>query len=281
MITGVRIRTPRLWNHENLIQDFRRRLNADFYLPDATIDPATELLVANSLTHEELKQLPHLRALICPTSGKEGLPFAELKQRNIAVYVNAEQVGQCVAAYAEHHVLAFCGAQENRRLDGRQIIILGYGNIGAKVFEKLFVHGGDYTIVKKNITGVPSRESCRFIDLSRAAQAMADADIIVNALPFNDETGGALTRNVVHRPSAVVLGLSRAGIVDEDAVAKSVLDGTLRAAVLDVYPPQLDKLTNTHPRLILTAHTAGIWGKGTRHLIDFVLDSIARASVSR
>lgn len=274
MNIGVRIQSPRSWNHEDFLNSLRSRLVATYYSPDETIDSSVELLITNNLSAVELTELPHLQALICPTSGREGLPLQELKNRNIAVYLNSGQIGDCVAAYAEYYVLAFSVLNDRKRLDGKKIVILGYGNIGSRIFKRLLPRGGNYIIVRKNVDVSSIDAPCEVVTLHDARTAISDADIVLNALPLNNETIGALTRNVYYRPSAVILGLSRAGIIDEYAIAQSVLDGKLSAAILDVYPPELDKFKNLHPRLVLTGHTAGIWGSGTEHLVNFVLKSV-------
>lgn len=281
MNIGVRIRTPKSWDHEDFVQSLRGRLVATYYLQNETVDPSVDLLITNDLSAAELTKLPHLQALVCPTSGREGIPFRELKNRNIAVYLNFEQIGDCVAAYAEHYVLDFSVLNDRERLDGQKIVILGYGNVGSRVFKRLAAHGGNYIIVRKDVDIASVEYPCEYITLHNARAAISDADIVVNALPLNNDTRGALSRDVYYRPAAVVLGLSRAGIIDEYAIAQSVLDGKLSAAILDVYPSELESFKNIHPRLVLTGHIAGIWGKGSKHLVDFVLKSVRLSSSHR
>ena len=274
MLIGVKLRNPRTWVHTNFGQELSKRLNAAFYGLNEIINPQTELLVTNDISEAELAKLPKLIAVICPTSGREGIPINELRSRGIAVYINADQVGQCVAAYAEHHILAFMRHEKPNFLDGKKIIILGYGNVGSRVFKKLAAHGGEYIIVRRDIDAPPVAPFCQYANLSNMLPAVSAADLMVNALPFNEETRGVLKNNVPYRSSAVIVSLSRPGIIDEYAVAQSVLNGSLSAAVLDVYPQELDSLRNQHSRLVLTGHTAGIWGKGVSHLENFVLESI-------
>jgi phosphoglycerate dehydrogenase-like enzyme len=62
------------------------------------------------------------------------------------------------------------------------------------------------------------------------------------------------------RPSAVLVHLSRGGIVDETALCAALREGRLAGAALDVFehePLPPDSPLWTTPRLIITPHVAG------------------------
>lgn len=274
MKIGVKLTTPRCWSNEHFLRMLKESLNVTIHDMNESINRHTEVLITNRLNKYEIANLPNLVSVICPTSGTEGICFKELNNRNISVYINSNNISKCVSNYTEHYVLSFLRRKGCKSLDGLDVVILGFGNIGSQVYKKLCVHGGNYTIVRKNLHVDTMPPYCNIVDLHEARIALCNADIIINALPLNKETQNALASNITYRSSAIIIGLSRAGILDEIDIAQKVLNGSLSSAVFDVYPPELDPFYNKHPELILTKHTACIYGKGISHLYNFVSEKM-------
>ena len=87
------------------------------------------------------------------------------------------------------------------------------------------------------------------------------ADIVSLHVPLNDETRGMVGSGVLGRmrPGSMLVNTARGAVVDVDALAARLDDGTLDGAALDVLPVEplkLDHPLARHPRTLLTPHAA-------------------------
>ena len=87
------------------------------------------------------------------------------------------------------------------------------------------------------------------------------ADIVSLHVPLNDETRGMIGNSVLGRmrPGSLLVNTARGAVVDIDALAARLNDGTLDGAALDVVPVEplhADNPLARHPRTLLTPHAA-------------------------
>ncbi len=104
------------------------------------------------------------------------------------------------------------------------------------------------------------------------------ADNVAIAAPLTPETRGLVDAAVLKRlgPEGALVCASRGGIVDENALADAVRDGTIRGAALDVYEPEPP--SHDHPLIplsgtVLTPHIAFASDKS---MVRMGMDSVAQ-----
>lgn len=162
-------------------------------------------------------------------------------------------------------------------LHGRQVLIVGTGEIGQAVAHMLAPFGVDLVGVAKNPRPLlPFSRVGSLDDLPRLVQT---ADYVVNLLPDTTETRDIYNLPLFHRmkPTALFLNAGRGtSVVDEDLVA-ALEANQIAGAVIDVcreepLPPQ-HPFWHT-PRLLLTGHTAAPTLPGA--LIELFRDNLAR-----
>jgi phosphoglycerate dehydrogenase-like enzyme len=90
---------------------------------------------------------------------------------------------------------------------------------------------------------------------------LESADVLVVAVPHTTETNNLIDsrRMGLLKPGALVIGISRGRIIDEEALAARLRDGTLAGAGLDVYaqePLPPDHFLWDTPNLVMTPHAA-------------------------
>lgn len=109
-----------------------------------------------------------------------------------------------------------------REVAGSKAVILGYGNIGRAIGEKLEALGVE-------VTGVTRHRPVRAAEL-RAA------DWLVLALPSTTGTDGLVDANFLKRlsPTCVLVNVGRGNAIDEAALAAALKSNRLAAAYLDV-----------------------------------------------
>jgi glycerate dehydrogenase len=136
--------------------------------------------------------------------------------------------------------------------------VVGYGNIGrqvARVAEAL----GCRVIVNKR-TPTPDAEC---VDIDTLCK---EADIITVHTPLNDESRGLISRErlATMKKDAILVNVARGAVLDEQAVADAIKEGTLGGIGIDVYSKE--PFPADHPyasiagrdNVILTPHMA--WG---------------------
>jgi glyoxylate reductase len=129
---------------------------------------------------------------------------------------------------------------------GATLGLVGYGRIGRAVARR--AAGFDMRVLHH--TRSPTGEPGYIADLD---DLLADSDIVSLHVPLTPATrhlidAGRLARM---KPTAVVVNTARGPVVDEEALAVALEQGTIFAAGLDVYEAE----PTVHPRLLAAPHT--------------------------
>lgn len=172
------------------------------------------------------------RAVMTKSSGVHGAPMSEYAMGAMLYF--AKQFGHF------HNQAKQARWQRNwlDELTGRQLTVLGLGHIGqslarrAKAFDMQIV-GTQRT--PRTITGVD-----RIVALEDIGSELAYTDFLVCCLPLTDVTRGLVDDKFLSqlKPGAVLIDISRGGVVKGDAVLKALDTGLLKGAALDVFEQQ-------------------------------------------
>src|SRR5690348_12161919 len=153
-------------------------------------------------------------------------------------------------------------AKGSYELRGKTLGIIGYGNIGSQV-SVLAEALGMKVIFYDILTKLPLGNAVPKKSLKEVA---SQADIITLHVP---ET--AATKNMINKTTlknftqgSMLINYARGEVVDLDALAKSIQEGVISGAAVDVYPWEPEKngdkfqtpLQNL-PNVILTPHIGG------------------------
>ena len=143
---------------------------------------------------------------------------------------------------------------------GKTLGIIGLGRIGSRVSRignsfGLKVLACDPYITEQDFKNAGAQPVSR-------EEAIRQADYLTLHTPLSDETRkmiGARELSMMKR-SAILINTSRGEVVDEDALIEAAEKGTIAGAALDVFKdePPKDKKIATHPRILVTAHLAGL-----------------------
>lgn len=175
----------------------------------------------------------------------------------------------------------FLAAQQEARwaprrlpdLEGKAVLLLGYGAIGRAVAERLRAFGAEILPVARHPRpGVYTRE-----DLPHH---LPRADAVVLLLPLTPETRGLVDRAFLRamREGALLVNAGRGALVDTQALLEALQAGRIRAA-LDVTDPE--PLPEDHPLwrapgLLLTPHVAGLSEGFPRRAARFLAEQVGR-----
>jgi D-2-hydroxyacid dehydrogenase (NADP+) len=191
-------------------------------------------------------------------AGARGIHLPEMRDHALALMLAFERN---LFAIHDNQRLRRWAPCPGGTLSGKTVAILGLGEIGRSV-------AAGCTAFGMRVIGVRARpRPTPHVDDVRSPEALFEvlsaADQVVVLLPRTDRTIGLLDGQALARMkhSAVLIHLSRGGIVDEEALSAALREDRLRGAALDVFAeeplPAQSPLWRT-PRLLITPHVAGL-----------------------
>ncbi len=165
------------------------------------------------------------------------------------------------------------GAPPWPELAGKTLGLLGYGRIGERVAQLGRALGMEVWAIRRRPEAAGSHGLAFLGGPKDVEKVLARADYLVIALPLAAETRGLLgdKRLRLMKPTAFLVNVSRAEIVDEGALYEALRDRRIAGAALDVwyqYPkgdgPTYPSRFPFHelPNVLMTPHLSG-WTEGT------------------
>jgi glyoxylate reductase len=136
-------------------------------------------------------------------------------------------------------------------LEGRTLGLVGYGRIGQAVARR--AHAFGLRVI--HWTRHPTAVDGWIADLD---EMLSRSDIVSVHVPLTSETNHLLDERRLRllRRDAVVVNTARGPVVDEEALARALVEGRIFAAGLDVYAdePRVSPSLLTAPRTVLLPH---------------------------
>lgn len=145
-------------------------------------------------------------------------------------------------------------------LTGQTLMVLGGGAIGAMVGERARLFGMRVIAVKRRPEAQDWADLT--VDFETARVHLGTVNALVVCVPLTEVTRGMVDHALLSAlaPGAVLVDISRGGVVLGDAVADLLDAGHLRGAALDVFEtqplPENSRLWN-RPDVLLTPHVSG------------------------
>jgi D-3-phosphoglycerate dehydrogenase len=162
-----------------------------------------------------------------------------------------------------------------RRVGTRTAGIVGLGRIGRAVAGRLGAFGMR-VVAYDPLAGTDPYPGLDLEDL------LGKADLVSLHVPLTPETANLLSADRLSRlpPGAIVVNVSRGGLVDEHALARALREGRLGGAGIDTFADE--PLPPAHPlrdapRTILTPHAAWHSVDAARDLQRKAAEQVARA----
>ncbi|MEM7530823.1 MAG: D-2-hydroxyacid dehydrogenase [Chloroflexota bacterium] len=157
-------------------------------------------------------------------------------------------------------------------LTGTTMGIIGFGAFGRHLAERAQVFGVNIFAVDLYPANKPDYVN-KLLNMEHLDDLLRESDYVVIALPITPETDNLIDADKIAlmKPTAMIVAMSRGGIVDQDAVAQALQEKRLGAAALEVTRPEplpADSYLWDVENLLITAHIAG----GTQHEGQYVLD---------
>jgi glycerate dehydrogenase len=157
---------------------------------------------------------------------------------------------------------------------GKTLGIIGMGNIGS-CFAGMAESLGMQVIYSHTRDLMLSGR--KFVDLDTLA---ASADVISLHCPLNAQTDKIIGTDFLSKmkPGAVLVNTSRGGLIDNQALQKTMQDGSIAAALLDVLdhePPPADHPLIGLPNVFITPHIAWISFEARQRIFEVIKTAIS------
>lgn len=144
-------------------------------------------------------------------------------------------------------------------LSGKTLGVIGTGAIGEKVINIGLAFGCKIIAYSRTEKAELIEKGVKYVNLEGV---MSESDIISLHLPLNDKTKGMITKDYIDlmKPEAILINTARGPIIDNDNLAKALLEGRIAGAGIDVFeiepPIPLEHKLISAPNTLLTPHVA-------------------------
>jgi phosphoglycerate dehydrogenase-like enzyme len=239
---------------------------------------------------ELIGQLPALRVIQSLSSGVDEVLGAVpghatlCNGRGLGHEEGTAELAMTLILASLRRIGRFAGQQAQRTwshvrtesLDGKRVLLVGYGAIGAAIEQRLAPFGAQVTRVSRT-----ARDGVHGVHgLAELPGLAPAADILVTCIALHPATRGLIDRQVLAAlpDGALVVNVARGPVVAADALTAELTSGRLRAA-LDVTDPEPlpdDRPEWALPNVLITPHIGGDTAVFAARAPVFVADQAAR-----
>lgn len=266
------------------------------YLPD------TEIIITIGggnmsvpLEEELLQAAPELKWVFSVSAGVEKLPLEELKKRGILVTNTSGVHAVTIAEYVmggllsmSHHFHNYFPLKDEKKwgdaisgedLEGKTMLIIGAGHIGAEIGRKAKAFDMRVLGLKRTPLSIQNFDGVYTMDSLR--ELLPVADYVVMAAPLTEETYHlmGIKEFSLMKKEGIFVNIARGDTVEEEALVAALQEGRIRGALLDVFHEE--PLPEESPlweldNVLLTPHTSGISKNVTRKVIGMFKENYSR-----
>jgi glyoxylate reductase len=168
-------------------------------------------------------------------------------------------------------------------LKGKVWGIVGFGRIGQAVAERLKPFQLSRIIYHNTYRPKPSVEQALGVEYTELTTLLSQSDIISLHAPLTDVTRAMINEDALNsmKPSAYLINVARAELVDEKALAVAIMKGKIAGAGIDVFSEEPVTMNNPllaveSERLLFSPHVAGVTDEAAGRIINMATANIAR-----
>lgn len=234
--------------------------------------------------------LPALRLVAVNGVGTDAIDFAEAKRRGIGVTITR---GALTADVAELAIALLLGVFRRiaeadrfvrngrwqsspfglgRRLSGTSVGIIGMGNIGRAIAQRLVAFDTRVSYTS------PRRKEVPFDYFPDALSLAREVDVLIVAARGGGDTRHLVSTSVLDAlgRDGVMINVARGSIVDEDALIQALKTRRIAAAGLDVFAdePNVPTALRVLPNVVLSPHQGSATNVARQTMREIVLANV-------
>jgi phosphoglycerate dehydrogenase-like enzyme len=226
-------------------------------------------------------------SLMCPELEADDVPLSSEKG-GVGVHLAEHAFALLLALTRGVHTAIRTpdyGLREPIRVHQRELYeqtmgIVGFGGTGRAVARRAVGFG--MRVLGVDIEDVPPEPGVEAIwKPERLPELLGASDVVVIGLPLTKATRHLFTRDLFRRmkPSAILINVTRGEIVYGDDLLAALNEGLIWGAGLDVTDPEPLPAGHplwTHPRVVVTPHTAGGSPRRAARIVDTFCENLRR-----
>lgn len=267
----------------------------------AAVQAGAEVYMGFGIPAELIRAGQALRWVHSGAAGVRGSLTPELQQRDVvftnSAGIHGPPVAETVVGYLLHFARGLdhavrsqsegrwdksrfdAGDAPVRELSDSTVGIVGVGGIGREVAWRAAALGARVVGTRRRAEPVEGVEL--FTGPDALSRLLDESDYVVLTVPETDETQGLIDARALDRmrDGAVLVNVSRGGLVDDDALVAALESGRLRGAALDAF--SVEPLPAGHPfwmapRTLITPHTSAYTHRFWERESELMLDNLRR-----
>lgn len=286
-----------------------RRLEVEKNGPE--IEPADPLVLLHGkdcnvlaglfvpVSSKVIDAMPELRIVGLSRAGLENINLKKATERGILVFNimgrNAHAVSdfavglmlaECRNIARAHHAIkngtwrkTFANSANVPELNGKTVGLVGFGFIGSLVAKKL--SGFDANVIVYDPWAVPEKVAASGAKLVELEELFKTSDFVSVHARLTDDNKKMVSAKLLGmmKPTAYLINTSRAGLIDQDALAEALRAGKIQGAALDVFttePLPADSPFMELDNVTLTTHIAGTTSDALTNSPFLLMEDIAK-----
>jgi phosphoglycerate dehydrogenase-like enzyme len=166
-------------------------------------------------------------------------------------------------------------------LDGARVLIVGLGSLGREVARDCARFGVEVWGARRSVGGELPEGVSRLVDQRQLLDVLPEVDALVLACPLTDETRLLIDRPQVEalKPGAVIVNISRGGVINEAAMIEGLTSGRIKGAALDVF--EVEPLPKESPiwglpNVLISPHSASTVAAENGRIVDIFINNLGR-----
>ena len=263
--------------------------------------PGAEVIVANRMNAAEFEAARDVQWIHATAVGVGGLMIPPLVESDVVVTntkgVHSDAIAEhaLALALAVRRGLHVAGVRQAARdwaqlefadrrvklLAASHMLVVGLGAIGSRVAALAAGLGMRVTGVRRHPNEPKPAGVSEVFGPDRLHEALADADVVVLAVPRTDQTRAMFGAEefAALKPSAVFVNVARGRLVDEGALVAALERGLFAGAGLDAF--EVEPLPADHPlwrlpNVLITPHMAAFADDYWAPAVDLFLENVER-----
>lgn len=253
-----------------------------------------EGIIGNGIfLHHPIENFTSLRYVQLTSAGFDRVPMDYVKEHNIKIF-NARGVYNIpMAEFAVSGVLQlykhnkfFIENQAEHKwekhrnlleLYGKEILIIGCGNVGTECAKRFRAFG--CKVCGVDVTPYQSLDYDEILPMTASELKLKTADVIILTLPLSDDTYHLIdaSRLGLAKSNAVLVNISRGGVIDTNALVDALIESKIGGAVLDVFesePLDRNSLLWDMDNVIITPHNSFVGEGNNQRLWNCVIKNL-------
>lgn len=168
-------------------------------------------------------------------------------------------------------------------LEGARVLLIGLGSLGREVARDCARFGVEVWGARRQIGGELPEGVSRLVDQRQLLDVLPEVDALILACPLTEETKLLIDRPQLEalKPGAVIVNISRGGVINEPAMVEGLTSGRIKGAALDVFaeePLPKESPMWDLPNVLISPHSASTVAAENSRIVDIFLDNLGRFS---